>query len=73
MVLLGGILGSWSPMLASAAWTKLASANPMPFGDVMTFWLVWATGAILSISAPVGLWLVWLAVRPIRVSARRAA
>ena len=73
MVLLGGILGSWTPMLVSTGWAALDPENAIPISHVLMFWLVWAAGAVLSLSAPVGLWLLWLAMRPLFVSPQRAA
>jgi hypothetical protein len=73
IVLLGGIAGSWLPMLGSSAYATLDPVNPISFNHAMTFWLVWGMGAVLGVSAPVGLWLLWLAVRPLLISAKRVA
>ena len=61
-VLAASLLGSWAPMLGSATAAGLARESPLSFGDVLFWWLVWAAGAIISVLAAIGLWLLWLAV-----------
>jgi hypothetical protein len=72
-VLAASLLGSWAPMLASAAAAGLARESPLSFNDVLFWWLVWAAGGIISLLAPLGFWLLWVAIGRKQLSRHGAA
>jgi hypothetical protein len=72
-VLLAGLAGSWAPIVLSAVYVAVSPKATMPIEHLLIFWLMWAGGGIITFSAPIGLWLLWLAARLGGAPVQRAA